>query len=510
MRKFIVIFLSLLCILSLCACAEETPEPTELDISAVTFTQEQVRLGESEYTDGAAYGLLKNMDVTVRGNVSFAFEPSISMETRAKCIQTTEQLLFRLNADTPLKLNIYTQRTYGATFVESGAVYTCEQDWLSPEYTATVLLGIYGEYCNFGAVTGYANYLAADMTGLAVPKWENEPALSGDLAYLDLNLLCFRTEFVSVEEAEQAKLTANTFVDTYIREHGEEAFRELLKHSGDPETVRLFRDALDGFYSQNGISHTPSEILYRHGGKGYDYIVKSPYAQMYVEINWSDVNRDLCPYTYENFLHENYRDVRQYFTVTSGEFQAFQQLFDLGPYTSPDVHYTNQHANTSFYNAPLNTIHLLNTASLSHEYIHALTYERCIQELWAGEGLAEYFDSYYNYYGNAMSNVDYNTVDMKCIQEFRENLGRDIDFATDYREIWHILTYANSLDHPNDGNGYIPGASFIDYLVRRFGEEKTIEIICVTHDFGEFTFEELVADWQAFIQENYSGYTKRK
>lgn len=79
---------------------------------------------------------------------------------------------------------------------------------------------------------------------------------------------------------------------------------------------------------------------------------------------------------------------------------------------------------------------------------------------------------------------------------------------TDFAEVYHLIAYCYNLDDPNDGKGYIAGASFIDYLISRFGEEKVIEIICATHDFGSYSYEELVADWQDFLLENYGGYTK--
>lgn len=151
-----------------------------------------------------------------------------------------------------------------------------------------------------------------------------------------------------------------------------------------------------------------------------------------------------------------------------------------------------------------------NTASLCYEYIHSLTNEHNIIEPRSGEGFARYFSYYYNYYRNAMSTVDYNTTELKYILEHKNNLGRNIDMSTDYHELFHLMAYCNSFDDPNDGDGYVAGASFIDYLISRFGEEKVLDIICVTHDFGEYRYEELVTEWQTFLEENYSQYSKIK
>jgi len=99
---------------------------------------------------------------------------------------------------------------------------------------------------------------------------------------------------------------------------------------------------------------------------------------------------------------------------------------------------------------------------------------------------------------------------IKYILEYKNNLGRNIDMSTDYPELFHLMTYCNSFDDPNDGSGYVAGASFIDYLISRFGEEKVLDIICVTHDFGEYRYEELVTEWQTFLEKNYSQYSKIK
>ena len=149
-----------------------------------------------------------------------------------------------------------------------------------------------------------------------------------------------------------------------------------------------------------------------------------------------------------------------------------------------------------------------------HEYIHALTFKDIILESWAIEGSARYFSYFYDYYGNAMSSVDYNTLPeeskWRFIHEFKASLGRDIDVATDFEELQHLHTYAFNYNNPDAGGGYASGSSFIGYLISRFGQEEVIEILCVTHDFGAYTYDELVTDWLTYIQETYSGYSKVK
>lgn len=421
----------------------------------------------------------------------------------------TNALLDRAGVGKNIQINIYTAATYNSTFTENGSVYTHVQNWRTPEYTTALLYGLLGDYSHYGALYGYANYLGCELFGTEVPLWDETPQFEGGRNFLDLNLLCFRTEFVSDDEITQAKTLANTFVREYIQSRGEAEFLQFLRKSGTIDGTAEFQQALSGFYTSRDIDYTPTGILYRPGGQGYDYIVKCPYAVMYVEKDWVDKNKDMCPYTYDNFLHKNYDDVKQYFTINIVEFGQFRELFGLYPYRDElNIYFTNHYGQSSYYLSQIHSIVAQNTASLGHEYIHSLTNDHNIIEPWAREGFARYFSYYYNYYGNAMSTVDLNTVDLKYVQEFKANLGRDIDMNTDFAEIYHLMAYCNSYDDPNDAKGYVAGASFIDYLISRLGEEKTLETICVTHDFGETSYEEFVSGWQAFLTKNYSQYSK--
>lgn len=493
-----------------------TASPTTINMDDIVFHKATVDLVEAPNGMGADYAASKDLELTQYQGTTYAFEPSISLDDRKHCIQTTKAILERISAEKRIQINIYTTESYRYTFVDAGMVHTHVQDWESVDYACAVLYGIFGEHCNYGLIYGYANYLLAEVYGVSLEVHKDGWNYAGNMDALDLSLLCFRSEFADEESITSIRKIANTFVADYIGNYGETAFLGLLGSSGDVGTVDSFVQTLSAYYADKGIDHTPSNILYRLGGKSYDYIVKCPYAVMFIEEDWYDANKDLCPYTYDNFLHENYSDTKQFFTINIRQMEQYQERFALDSYNHDLKIYFTNHSGVhySHYNGYRHAIALYNTASLMHEYIHALTFGSYILEPWAVEGLARYFDKQYDYYGVAMCNVDYNnapdTAKFRWIHEFKQNLGRDIDILTDNVEIQHISTYVYSYDNPNDGEGYAPGASFIGYLISRFGEEKVIEIICKTHDFGEYTYEELVADWNAFIAENYSGYTKVK
>ncbi len=517
------VLISAILLLSACGKQNDTtaPIPTEpafssvnINMDEIVFHKENISLIESEGGFGAVYGMSKDMEVTQYDGITYAFETSISLDERKNCMEATKTILDRIGTSQSIQINIYTALSYRYTFVNEAVVYTYVQDWQSVDYTCAVLYGLFGEYCNYGLIYGYANYLCNDLYGFPLDILDAGWGYHGNMDALDLTLHCFRSEFVDEETIQSVQRVANTFVNHYLGEKGAYAFQILLRNSGNSENVELFVQTLAQFYADNGIDHTPTNILYRLGGKSYDYIVKCPYAVMYIEEDWFDANKDLCPYTYDNFLHENYTDVRAFFTINIRQMEQYQELFALDTYNHDlDIFFTNYSGvKYSYYNGIAHVMGIYNTASFMHEYIHALTFGANIQEAWAGEGFARYYSYRYDYYGNAMSTVDYNSAPeitkYQYIHDFKRKIDRDIDMAQDYAELQHITAYVNGFDDPNDGDGYTAGASFIDYLISRLGEEKVIEIICKTHDFGEYTYEELVADWNAFLQENYSEYHK--
>lgn len=514
---FAMIVLSLL-MLSLSSCYEQTELPcTEatqadaFDIHDVVFHKTSVVLAEAEDSLGSSYSLKKDMEMTQRSGVTYAFESKISPEDRAACIQTTETILEKIGAEKNIQIYIYTTGAYHDTFIKENAVYTYLQDWNEPEYISALLYGLFGEYCNYGMIFGYANYLCKELYNVPMDVCEAGWTYQGNLNALDLNLLCFRSEFTAEEDIRNIELIANTFVVDYISANGAEAFHRLLEISADAQQASDFADVLAGFYGSWNIDYMPTDVLYRLGGKSYDYIVKCKYAVMYIEPDWSDANMDLCPYTYEGFLHQNYADIRQFFAINAEQMGEYQELFSLNSYDNDlNIYFSNTAAKASTYMPLIHAICVRNTGSITHEYIHALTMDSIIQEAWAIEGFARYFSYFHDYYGNAMSNVDYNSVEDTAryhyIHEYKNSVGRDIDVSKDYAQLQHIAAYVYGYDDPNDGDGYTAGASFIGYLISRFGEEKVIQSICRTHDFGEYTYSQLVADWQVFLEENYSAY----
>ncbi len=533
MKKNLLALLLACVMLALVSCGEhELPPETDttapdtgsiaFDISEVEFTSKREVMTESENSLGATFALNKTLDTAVIGATAYAFEQTVSDEDRADCVQATEDILNKIGGDRSVEVFIYTSETYDYSYIMDGKVYTHVQDWHSPEYVSDLLWGLFGEYCNYGMIYGYANYLCEELYGYQPEVWEENRGYEGELISLDMNLLCFRPEFVTQDDVDAVKRIANTFVSEYIDENGEAEFQILLEKSGNTEEVEEFTSVLDNFYLTNGIEHTPSTVLYRPGGCTYDYIVKCKFAEMYIEKDWVDANLGINPLVYEDFLHSFYTDTRHFFQTTISEMESYRELFSFAipSYNDDlDIYFSKYvHINTSYYDGNFHSVALMNVASFMHEFIHSLTLDATIKDGWSVEGFATCFNARFNTYGNAMTTADYNDIEkytdvqtrqtLECVNEFKEKLGRDIDTSIDWIELQHIRSWSINYSTPNGGNGYIPGASFIDYLCRRFGERETLEMLLVTHDYFGLTYDELVADWREFLRENYSEYTQ--
>ena len=482
----------------------ETTLPEDPTVDNTVFTKSPFVLSENADPVGSPYALNKDMDVAEQNGIRFAFEPSIPSEERAQCIRVTEAVLARLNVNKSLQLAVYTPATYGSTFINGDIIYTSLQEWKSPEFVVTLLYGLVGEYSHYGSLYGYANYLCQELFDTPMKTLASNQYYDGSPDPLDLNLLCFHPDFTTEIGIRSAKLLANTFVSSYIQTNGEVAFCELLKKSGDPATVSELVQALSGFYADRGINHTPSQLLFRQGGKGYAYIAKGEYATFYVEKNWVDTTAGKIPLCYDGFLRQNYPEVKQYFTTVLGEMAQYQALFSLDSYNNDlDIYYTNS-SNRAGYYPEYHAFRLPSINSFSMLYVGSLVGSIVPQENWAIDGTLAYFSYYYNHYGNTARNYYASNVSDATSQQHYRNfsqwLGRNIDIFTDYTDFSHHYAYHNGCTNPNNGGS----DSFIAYLIHRFGEKEVIDILCKTHSFGDCSFDQLVADWLVFLKENYS------
>ena len=489
------------------------PPVPAVDYDVLPYTVEKVTFKDSG-NPYVSYSLTREMEVCSVGNRTYCFEKTISASDRSERIRTTEELFERLGIDPALRILLYT--TLKDTYIENGSVYGRFERLTGTDYTAAVLLGTYGEFCNYGMVTGLARLLSGET-----PK--DLGKLPADWAYYDLNYLCFRPAFSSEEDVKLCERLALRFAADYVSEHGEAAYLALMEKSGQPREAEEARTALTAFYTAQGIDVTLSPILYAMGGVQYDYLAKCEYACNYLDKEWIDhVLTDAGLYA-KTFLHENYAEVRECFETLRAEMQQYQEYFNLYPYrddlrvyfvgpktTLEGGHYEEGHHRVSMEGLTL----------YSHEYIHAITYNRMTSPVisWQTEGLATYYEAkfsrflkeYYDYYWSIS-----NFPDQKWLMLLYEEYGRPFDVEKDRIDSCSRTAYfydAYYLARRWDNlSSYEQSASFLDYLIRQFGEREVLEYLLDNHDLTTLTdlaIDELAAAWKEENETRFAGFPK--
>lgn len=502
-NRVLTMLLCIMLVFSSCA-SDSAPE--------LVFITEKVILREPDNT----FAISNDMELVSVDGVTYAFEQAVSSDERMDCIEKTQSILDRIGSENEIHIYIYDNNTYNSTYINEGAIYTSVQSWESSEYISYLLLGLFGEYCNYGAVYGYTALLYRQLNGATVEKdefvWDN----TMDCSALDLNLLCFNETFVSIKEVENVRNISAAFVSDYMDMYGVSKFHELLINSGTVEGVDLFGKALSDFYSANHIDYIPSNVLYAFGGRSYDYIARCPYAAFFITNDWYDENAEQNPLTYENFLHQSYIDVKKFFEVNSEQMGKYQSLFGLEPYNNDlKVYFSNNKrlSRVSYYKPETHSIYLMNVDSLMHEYIHSITVEHNPSDsIWSIEGGARYFSYKYDSYGIALLNVHYNapasSEENLYIREYKEKIGRDIDIEFDFTELEDIIVYSIGYSDPN--SSYAAGSSFVAYMVSQFGEDEVIDMIFSEHGIEHSLYTELVDNWVSYINTKYENYSKYK
>lgn len=448
------------------------------------------------------------MDCTEEAHGKYYFEASIPLPQRAECIEAAERILSgQKGGDIRPEYYIFTENRFDRVALGENRLYQPLGDWHSPEFAANVLLAYYGQGSHYGLAYGYACYLLGEARtpeALSVPE---------ETGVYDLNLLCFDESFVSPGDASLARTVAQDFVTAYIHQQGEESLQALLAGSGTGEGMAAVTAALEEYYRGYGVEYSPSPIRYGYGGGTFSYIVYSNLGSFYVGRDWRDANYESNPMVSERFLRESYADTKAFFETNLTQMEQYQTLFGLEHYDNAlRIVFLNGlgSSRNSYYQSGTHRILVENVDSLMHEYIHALTQPRSSMALWETEGFARYFSYRYDAYGIAFLNQDYNsmadTEATRYVHEYLSAIGRPIDMAVDYAALENVAVWSRSYADPNAN--YLAGSSFVQYLVREYGETAVID-----HIYGSGAplgkdYDTLVAQWNQYIEDTCHSYSK--
>lgn len=452
------------------------------------------------YADGS-FSFQREMDCLQTPKAHYYFDSSVADSDRRSCVEATEQILSHFSEQNAV-LSICVLEI-DDTYIESNTLFLSPQDWRSVDYATKVLLAISGQCSHYGLAYGYANWLC---DGFEWPgSYEGAFATTDDTEIYDLNYLCFDNRFTSEDNISSVRFVAVDFVSNCITEIGEDAFQQLVLNSDTAAGMNHVVNALTQYYQSNGQNIEVSDVRYGFGGVSNDYIVSSDFGTFYIGKEWVDQFIDYNSAISANFLHEQYGEIREFFTINLQQMAQYQELFGLDSYDNNlTVIFTNSTTYggaASEYRSNGHTIYLKSIMDMTHEYIHALTIPSATRDLetWEYEGFATYFSVWYDFYSRDFLNNDYNSL--STLAPLREKLGRPLDVLTDNDDILNYVVIAKKWVDPNVN--YWSGASFVGYLVNQYGLDNVVQHICGVGDSLPKSVGSLVQEWKDYLENAY-------
>lgn len=496
-------------LLTFTGCVPFAHNETSTDSYPAEYIYPQLSVTYSE--ENSQYSFKKDTFHVATDFAHYYFEQAIVEPLRQTCIETTDCIIANLGTvATKPEIYIFSRETFNGVNIIKNALYTCQNNWQSVDYVTSIILAAYGECSHYGVAYGYAAILCDRF------DWET-PDFSGHFTatnpeIFDLNLLCFDRNFVSEDDILVAQQTAYRFANCLLETYGEGMIRQLLAASQTEYGMAELREKLCEYYATQSIDYSPSLLRFGYGGISYAYVLKSEFGIFYIGAGWTDVNATSNPLITENFLHEDYSATKMFFERNTDQMRSYQKLFELENYDNDlTIIFPNSRSGSqySYYQSGLHRIIVHNVDSLMHEYIHALTKPNPSQKMWETEGFSRYFSYYYDYYGVAFLNEDYNTAvkseATEYLFEFKQTIDRPIDVQTDCKELENIAVYSRNYTDPNAS--YVAGSSFIQYLVQTYGEAAVVQCIYGNDSFPK-PYSELVEEWQQYIEETYSDFSR--
>jgi hypothetical protein len=87
------------------------------------------------------------------------------------------------------------------------------------------------------------------------------------------------------------------------------------------------------------------------------------------------------------------------------------------------------------------------------------------------------------------------------LAKYRESLGRPIETEKDYIEIYDFFVYDSGKYDPDFS--YEHGASFVKFLVDKYGDETVIHSVYGRREQLPEIYENLIAEWTEYIKAKF-------
>ncbi len=385
------------------------------------------------------------------------------------------------------------------------------------QYVTDICQFALGNEVSYGVLYGLGNYIADSLEHEAE---EELPELSEAFAlltgenriYLDLEYPCFIEPYASADIIKAVKAVSVAYVEYLVGYSDEGA--EIIDYANlDAFLAEFAREPYDKS-DLDGIS-------FFTGGAENSLIWETEDAVFYLSRDFIDAVEVICgspTYAPYSFIG-NYGQLRQ--ITVDYQLQAKRMQEILSPYLEQkplptQVFIRKRESLMGYagkYYSSSRTIELQTACPWMHEYTHYLTYIIAGKsEPWCHEVIAAYFTyivaeneqlNYIHHFEDVVN--DKLEVAVASEEKLSNNLGHEFSWYNT-NDVMHYVD-AISLEYIDCNNirdlRYESGASFMNYLVKKYGEKDALESVLYNDVkvLRETSWSKVFSDWNSYLLE---------
>lgn len=428
----------------------------------------------------------------------------------------TELLSFLKAHGVPLRKLYCYGVDYDDNFSESSknTVHIALSSIQSWQQVLMTLQTLWDDNMEYGYIYALSNAIAAELGWSTDEYVEITPTaldafFAANPGVIGLLYPTFTTDFASQETVDSCKALS-------LRLFEEADLSEALASDIDTQLER-HHDRLRAYAESISVPYTPQTIGYSYYGEFLPLRIQTTYAEMIVDADYHDVLYGTSEDCYGDYLGD-YASIYETASVIDQEIQDAVAYFDLQDEAGmTHIHWlASESAIQRFgrpmvncYIYPYHEVVVTTIQAYAHEYHHHIQhiFSPDTDLIWQAQAFCEIGRSK-SYYGR-LSFDSVLTETEQWVDLFQAFTGRAYEPGTDdYFEVYDILCYCledYELDYLNGRN---PINSFSRYLMDRYGERETLDLLLYPDTVESATgksWDTLHAEWEQSIREKYAG-----
>ncbi len=458
-------------------------------------------------------------------NATYTFSEDLSIEEERVIIDTIEvivdefilnglaedgQLSFNINyqgnnfldkVDGTVNLNISSINSFDAILITLFSLFDTMDNYGL----------IYGIAINISIELGYIDHINNEYSNNTVSHFINNS--KSDL--MDLTYPCFSESYTSVEDIEYVKQFSIQFTKYIIDSTGIQTIIDILLLTEYDEFESQYKFLLNEWIEVNGFNYDVKlnsiPIFFDREIGDYYSIWYTQRASWYLNKNYENKhNERILP---KDFLMNDYKELKNSIITFEEEFERIDSLLKVDGFNYIDLEIFIHSGTGNFYFN--GRIDLTSVPTLSHEYVHYITFQTMDRVHWLEEAIATFYSFDFLYMEMYMDNLyfgenDFGELTVKLdntIARFHEIKGVEVNYSDDKLFLNDIYVFLEGKydDVYGQYNSYsmFQYISFVNYLIETYGEDTLLLIYEDTYQLDNLTdktWNEIVVDWENHIK----------